>query len=292
MREIVCDRSEVHEHLKSTNIATAFEETIKIKKHLSEYSYSDKKSDEVESLKWTLKDMYHNKCAFCESLIENEVGDIEHYRPKNRNKNQAKKCDKTYSYYWLAFSWDNLLPSCSKCNGKKSNCFDILGKRAVYENETLEGLHYKTKAYNDLEKPKLLHPEHDTFESTISFSKKGKMISLNQKMKYTIRICDLNRINLLQSRRKIIGDFLNKLDENLVSFEKYIKKNNDNMEQCLEYFKPTITDFCNKSNTQYAYSLVNQKIKDNFEYFLNVFKYKEDRKDIILLAFYTYNEGI
>ncbi|MDQ7046898.1 MAG: hypothetical protein Q9M39_04500 [Sulfurovum sp.] len=82
------------------------------------------------------------------------------------------------------------------------------------------------------------------------------MISLNQKMKYTIRICDLNRINLIQSRRKIIGNFLNELDEDLISFEKYIKKDND-----------------------------------NFEKFINLFEYDENRKEILLVAFYTFKEG-
>ncbi|MDQ7046899.1 MAG: hypothetical protein Q9M39_04505 [Sulfurovum sp.] len=57
----------------------------------------------------------------------------------------------------------------SGSNGKKSNCFDILGTRASYKGEDLKYLHDKMKEYNDFEKPKLLHPEYDKFENTIFF---------------------------------------------------------------------------------------------------------------------------
>jgi len=138
MREIDSSRrGAVHNHLSSNKVKIAFAQNIEDEKHSSGSAYNDGGSDNENAIKWTLKQIYYEKCAFCESYIKNEVGDIEHFRPKNSNKNQAKKCDKTYSYYWLAFSWDNLLPCCSRCNGKKSNCFDIMGDRIKYENENL-----------------------------------------------------------------------------------------------------------------------------------------------------------
>jgi uncharacterized protein (TIGR02646 family) len=131
-------RETVHSHLYKDKVKNAFNKNIIDKKHDSENAYSDGKADDEDSIKWTLKQIYYEKCAYCESYIKNDFGEIEHFRPKNSSKNEDTKCDKSYSYYWLSFSWSNLIPSCKRCNGKKSNCFDILGTRASYNYEELE----------------------------------------------------------------------------------------------------------------------------------------------------------
>ena len=297
MREIDSSRRGViHTHLQDAKVKIAFNDNIKDKKHSTESAYSDGKSDTKNSLKWTLKQIYYEKCAFCESDLKNEVGDIEHFRPKNKNKNknQTKKCDKTYSYYWLAFSWDNLLPACSKCNGKKSNCFDIDGDRANFIKENLEDLHYKTEQYNKIEKPKLLHPEYDKFEDKIKFTKNGKIDSENERVLYTVQICDLNRENLRKSRQDIVDDFINDLNKHLVSFDTFYNGEHDNLDICLEYFKATIENFCEQSNIQYQYSLIRKYVKDNFEEFVNDLNIKsndeEFSKDIILVAFESFSK--
>ncbi len=54
-----------------------------------------------------LYEMFHGKCAFCESFMEHvSHAHIEHYRPKAK-----------FSY--LAFAWDNWLLSCGRCNDTK-----------------------------------------------------------------------------------------------------------------------------------------------------------------------------
>jgi len=295
MREIRGRRGTLHKFLKDEKVKIAFAQNIADEKHSSGSAYNDGKSDNKNSLKWTLKRIYHEKCAFCETYIKNEVGDIEHFRPKNANANQAKKCDKTYSYYWLAFSWDNLLPCCSRCNGKKSNCFDIEGNRVNYNSEELFDLHDKMEVYNREEKPKLLHPEYDSFENDIRFSKYGEIESDNERVNYTVTICDLNRENLKTDRLSVVTDFMEKLHEHLNSFNNNL--NNDNFNECLEYFKVTIEDFIKKSNIEYQYSLVYKYIKNDFEQFLESididFEDEEFAKSIILTAFFEfYNEGL
>lgn len=58
-----------------------------------------------EKIKAALSKMFHGKCAFCESYIENvDYGDIEHFKPKSK-------------FPQLAVTWENLLLSCKKCNG-------------------------------------------------------------------------------------------------------------------------------------------------------------------------------
>ena len=49
----------------------------------------------------------HDKCVFCEGLLDvTSSPEIEHYNPRSIYPDQA-------------FEWTNLLPACSKCNGKK-----------------------------------------------------------------------------------------------------------------------------------------------------------------------------
>jgi uncharacterized protein (TIGR02646 family) len=57
-----------------------------------------------QQIQRVLKQMFHGKCAYCESHVEH-VSDahIEHYRPKSRFRH-------------LTFDWDNLLLACGKGN--------------------------------------------------------------------------------------------------------------------------------------------------------------------------------
>lgn len=48
----------------------------------------------------------NNKCAYCEAPTSVVAyGDVEHYRPKSK-------------YWWLAYCYENYLPSCQLCNQK------------------------------------------------------------------------------------------------------------------------------------------------------------------------------
>ncbi len=44
-----------------------------------------------------------NKCCYCETRLERSYNDTEHYRPK-------------MTYWWLTWTWENLLFSCPTCN--------------------------------------------------------------------------------------------------------------------------------------------------------------------------------
>ena len=70
--------------------------------------------------------LFNNKCAYCESVITNaQPGDVEHFRPKGRVVDdnfkpivvrRGGKQVQHPGYYWLAYDWTNLLPSCADCN--------------------------------------------------------------------------------------------------------------------------------------------------------------------------------
>lgn len=67
-------------------------------------------------IKQLLQDMFHGKCAYCETFYSAaQPMDVEHYRPKGA----ASADDSHDGYWWLAMKWDNLLPSCIGCNRKR-----------------------------------------------------------------------------------------------------------------------------------------------------------------------------
>ena len=79
---------------------------------------------------WLLENVFPDKCAYCERTISGYYGDAEHFRPKGAVKNgQAiPECQIDHpidghilamqhpGYFWLAYDWRNLLPSCVYCN--------------------------------------------------------------------------------------------------------------------------------------------------------------------------------
>lgn len=74
----------------------------------------------------------NNKCAYCETPTRVVAyGDVEHFRPKS-------------VYWWLAYSYENYLPSCGACNQEyKKDLFELDDK-----TKQLQGLQIST-AMND-----------------------------------------------------------------------------------------------------------------------------------------------
>lgn len=96
---------------------------------------SDPRSDEITGYDvaaeplWTAQ---HRKCCYCERKIELAYYDVEHYRPKAEADRQPG-CSETHGYWWLAFTWKNLLFSCPACNrsGKRAKFPLDLGSSAL-----------------------------------------------------------------------------------------------------------------------------------------------------------------
>jgi hypothetical protein len=81
-------------------------------------------SDDIKGydvVKGTLVRLQHHKCAWCEGPYrEGPHDDVDHYRPKAR-ANRSPGCTDTHGYWWLAFTWSNLLFSCATCNRSSKN---------------------------------------------------------------------------------------------------------------------------------------------------------------------------
>ena len=69
-------------------------------------------SDEVRA---ALEELFSFKCAYCESSLGESGWDVEHFRPKGRVAENREHP----GYYWLAYAWENLYPSCVHCNQRR-----------------------------------------------------------------------------------------------------------------------------------------------------------------------------
>jgi len=96
-----------------------------------------------------LKNVFHDKCAYCETLILRFDPHAEHYRPKgnvrivlNGKAIEAVVSDFTATspmntmphpgYFWLAYHWSNLVPACSGCNSKgKVDFYPVSNKHVL-----------------------------------------------------------------------------------------------------------------------------------------------------------------
>lgn len=84
----------------------------------------------TELKKYLFDNVFHQKCAYCETRGVGFYPDAEHFRPKSsvanldgngkRFKPRCKLPDGRIidhpGYFWLAFHWRNLVPSCETCN--------------------------------------------------------------------------------------------------------------------------------------------------------------------------------
>ena len=183
-------------------------------------------------IKEKLTDLYHHKCAFCETRVEQLH--VEHYRPK------------TY-YYWLAYSWDNLLLACPTCNECKVQKFDVKTKKAVYSLTVDKKINKLGRIYDRIEHPLLVNPEAIDPELYLTYDETGAMYSTEPCFIWTIDACNLNRTYLKDERRKILNEIKHKVNQ-----RKFVYKNNK--KELKTAIKNIVEDFKLETGDQYAYA--------------------------------------
>lgn len=92
-----------------------------------------------QRVKPELENCHNGKCCYCETPLDAN-SEVEHWRPKSK-------------YYWLAYSWDNLLYCCSFCNKTKLDKFPLAdpAMRATHHGMSIED-----------ETPEILKPDGDS----------------------------------------------------------------------------------------------------------------------------------
>jgi 5-methylcytosine-specific restriction endonuclease McrA len=63
------------------------------------------------------------KCWYCERKLDGKYEPVDHYRPKQRASREA--CASRDGYWWLAWTWSNLILLCYDCNNHKGTWFPL-----------------------------------------------------------------------------------------------------------------------------------------------------------------------
>ncbi|HRC58256.1 MAG TPA: HNH endonuclease [Kofleriaceae bacterium] len=138
--------------------------------------------------KGKLFEVQNHNCAYCEAKqVQAEYRDVDHFRPKS-------------SYWWLAWSWDNLLFSCEVCNrSHKKDQFPLLDEAMRLQAEELPP---------GREQPLLLDPFDTTIDlrqeikfrsETIERKQRWRPVGLTERGRKTIELCGLDRPALLDA---------------------------------------------------------------------------------------------
>lgn len=135
--------------------------------------------------------LQYGKCCYCEQILD--TADIEHFRPKSSFRSKKDSGREYPGYYWLTYSWHNLLLACRGCNLEKSDVFPILYER---NRSSTHKMDHKKEA------PLLINPAVNRPRRLLHFigatitPKNRKLMGIK-----TIEILDLNRPALVEKRR-------------------------------------------------------------------------------------------
>lgn len=173
------------------------------------------RSDEIVGYRLIAKALWErqlHKCCYCEHRIMFNYHDVEHYRPKGR-ADRLPGCSLTHGYWWLAYSWNNLLYACPGCNrtGKNDRFPLNIGCSSIVAENVITGT----------ELPLMLDPganinpvEHIEFVmrpaklsgETVYWWARPRAGSLLGNV--SIDVCDLNRDELRETRNDYFATVL------------------------------------------------------------------------------------
>ncbi|PCD69679.1 AAA family ATPase [Rhizobium phaseoli] len=159
------------------------------------------------SLRRELHEAFDGTCAFCERAVEECKDDesilrVAHFRPL-RFVRDSFEIDKDY-YLWLAFEWPNLHAVCAYCDKAKGNRFPVEGKRADFLS-TYDSVNRRERRF-------LLDPCQDDPSKHLLFRCTGLVEPVTAKGSASIDIFDLNRDQLVQSRRTAVNAIFDELE--------------------------------------------------------------------------------
>lgn len=199
MYKVIKDLSNPPSSLNSEETDRMREEIIRQRKYPTEVKKYNERYKQ-EDIKDALLKIYNKKCAYCEKSVADTFFPIEHYRPKSK-------------YYWLAYSWANLLLCCHECNTYKGKKFEIeAGKEIEFDESDLKNIHNLTQRYNEIEKPLLINPELEDIEDKLIFNiETGKIESKDRRCQHTIACCKLDRCSANDNRHEIWKEFCDNL---------------------------------------------------------------------------------
>lgn len=187
----------------------------RVKRQTAEQKAADHEPDDAvyadPRVKAALEKLFHDKCAYCETpLAAASDWDVEHFRPK---KAVAERLDHP-GYYWLAYEWPNLYPSCQHCNQSRKDrprwgnpeTGPAAGKLDQFPLDD-EG----TRAFlptDDLKRERrlLIDPCEDQPEDHLRYTVDGQIVAVQDDRRgaASIQVFHLTRSRLRDARRQVI----------------------------------------------------------------------------------------
>jgi hypothetical protein len=167
---------------------------------------SEKLYREQKGIYFALDGPFHGKCAYCETLIvANHPGDLDHFRPKNRvtdasgpiKMKDGRGRDLPHpGYYWLAYEFRNLLPSCEDYNRPNKGRSGGL-RVGKWDAFPVKGFRARRPGEEKREKPLLINPTAKgcKIEDHLTVNKGGIIEHWTQQGK---ACCDVFGLNLRQ----------------------------------------------------------------------------------------------
>ena len=151
------------------------------------------------SVKNALLRAQHGKCCFCESRFgATSYGEVEHFRPKGSVQQRRKQQTEYPGYFWLAYTWTNLLVICNRCNTThKRSLFPLVDDSA------------RARSHHDdvdAEQPLFINPVQEDPRQHIRF-RGAAVVSITERGKETIEGLGLRRDALEEARRETL-DYL------------------------------------------------------------------------------------
>jgi uncharacterized protein (TIGR02646 family) len=218
------------------------------------FSFKAYKADGVAH---ALNDMFHGKCAYCESPMRAvQPTDIEHYRPKSAIRVGNRKIKP--GYYWLAAKWENLLPSCIYCN--RPNRQDLPHGTRETQGKGIDFPLYDERrrarhsSHNlRAERPLILNPcgridPRDHLDFTDDGDVWPKAAADGRPSRYgeeTIRILALRRPGLITDRReraiRVLGELslAEELSERAESNDVALRQQGERLKAIARFLEPT-----------------------------------------------------
>lgn len=168
-----------------------------------------------ESVKFVLNQLFKNKCAYCEMDYGGAPLESEHFRPKGAIREYCEEKKRFVrvrpGYYWLAATWENLLPSCIDCNRRRTHDFEegarVSGK-GEYFPIAVGSKRARTPGQQWRERALLIDPTKENPEKLLSFSREGLVSprfnsgEKHDRAKATIETFGLQRLALVNKRER------------------------------------------------------------------------------------------
>ena len=208
--------------VEETEAAIAsFEEHVKAHPDQAATWKHDFKVYKHKDVKTALETLFHGKCAYCESYYRGtQPVDVEHWRPKGSTVPEEGGEPRKPAYYWLAATWENLLPSCIDCNRKRKQ-HDVVEDKVISVGKKDEfPLHDPAKRVTAPpraddppaeEIPLLLDPCVDDPAAFLELDPDGRGVLRPrqpsglalERARQSIRVYGLNRVGLVMNRQEL-----------------------------------------------------------------------------------------